>query len=87
MHCAGLLGGELHGLAGICCASGSEEQLGVQPLGLSSGQQRVLSTHIAHSGEAAQLQEKNQENELLNSFGEEDSSSFCNKIPHIQNYQ
>lgn len=31
--------------------------------------------------EVAQVKERNQETELLNFFGEEDSLSFCNKIP------
>lgn len=47
----------------------------------------TLPTPGAHGDrEAAQLSEKNQENEFLN-FSEEDFSSFCNKIPYKQNYQ
>lgn len=47
----------------------------------------TLPTPGAHGDrEAAQLSEKNQENEFLNFF-EEDFSSFCNKIPYKQNYQ
>lgn len=48
----------------------------------------TLPTPGAHGDrEAARLKEKNQGNELLNFSGEEDSLSFCNKIPYIQNYQ
>lgn len=93
IHCAGLLGGKLHWLCwNLLCVSEKEAQLWVQPLGLSCGQQQVLNTDItapgAHGdGEASQLKERSQENEVLDFFGKEDSLSFCNKIPRIQNYQ
>lgn len=70
---------------------GSEAQLGCSPGGSPVASSRCLAHTLPNPGahgdrEAAQPQ-KNQENELFNFFGEEDSSSFCNKIPYIQNYQ